>query len=288
VWAALGALAFLAPALAGAAETRPSKAQAAAAVEEYKAVRGGCAADDAACEGRARQRFVAVVSCVAQGKPSVNPATLQQDFARYVDLVSDTLDAPDASPGPAAGPPCFAAAAGGGAAAPAAPGVAAPAARQAPAAAEEGPSLEALRRFRKQADEQSKPVTALPDTADPSAHDKLKGDLEEMRGRFKAGVPSSGGGGGGGGAVGGGGFVPAPAGVPAAAPAPAGLTPSAPTGTTNITGGPTPPGTTNITGGPTPIPHLYQVPPGTVLPNRSQIQLSPQFQPQAPPPAKGP
>jgi hypothetical protein len=180
---------------------------------------------------------VEVVSCVAHGAPQVSPATLQQDFTRYVDLVSEALDAPDAGAAGTPGP-CFGAAADGGATAPGAP---ASAARQAgpPPPAEEGPSVETLRRFRKQAEEQSRPVTALPDTPDggTQGHANLKAQLEEMRARLRADDGSSGGGGGGGGFVPGSVAAPAPAAPPAAPPAAA----PAPTGTTSIGGGPSAP-----------------------------------------------
>ncbi|HEV8586664.1 MAG TPA: hypothetical protein VGT02_16975 [Methylomirabilota bacterium] len=295
---AAGALALCLAPTAVAAETRPSKPQAGAAVNEYKAVRERCAADDAACEGRARQRFVEVVSCVAHGAPKVNPATLQQDFARYVDLVSEVLDGPDAA-APASPGPCFGAAAGGAAPAGAAPG---PAARQAAPAqpADEGPSVESLRRFRKQAEEQSRPVTALPDTPDTGGHANLKAQLEEMRARLRSGDASSVGGGG---TIGGGGFVPGVAApVPSVPGAPPALAAPAPTGTTNISGGPSAPPAAVIgapTGGPTPPPasggtvsgpagsptsgYVIQRPPGALDPTQLRRQLLPGTVIQGPP-----
>lgn len=234
---------------------RPTKPQAAAAVVEYRQAREGCATPGPECDAAAKQRFVATMNCVVRGQKSVTAATLDQDFTGYVDLVSEVIEGQDPAAQTPLGP-CFASspAPPGG---PGAPAAAQPAAGAGPSEAE-GPSLEALRRFRKQAEEQSKPGAGTTGgAADAADHDKLKADLEAMRQRLQSGA-APGGGGALGGAIGGAPTLTPSAAVPAllapALLAPAPLAPPlapAPSGTTTIQGGPSVPGTTNIQGGPT-------------------------------------
>ena len=254
--AALAAGAAWAQAPGPAAPQRPTKPQAAAAVAEYRQAREGCPAPGPECDAAAKQRFVATMNCVVRGQKGINTATLDQDFTAYVDLVSEAIEGQDpAAPAPLG--PCFAGAAPPGG--PGAPAAAAPQPGAAPADSG-GPSIEALRRFRKDAEERSKPVTPT-GPSDVADHEKLKGDLDAMRQRLPSGA-ASGGGGAPGGAIGG-----APTLTPSAA-VPAPLAPAAPSGTTTIQGGPSAPGTTTIQGGPTPPPaSKYVIPyPGGVNP----------------------
>lgn len=248
--AALAAGAAWAQAPGPAAPQRPTKPQAAAAVAEYRQAREGCATPGPECDAAAKQRFVATMNCVVRGQKGINAATLDQDFTAYVDLVSEAIDSQDPAAATPLGP-CFAGAAPpGGAGAPAA---AAPQPGAAPADSG-GPSVESLRRFRKDAEERSKPVTPTGGGSDVADHEKLKGDLDAMRQGLQSGA-ASGGGGALGGAIGG-----APTLTPSAA-VPAPLAPLAPSGTTTIQGGPTPPGTTTIQGGPSPPPAATGVTP---------------------------
>ena len=231
--AALAAGAAWAQAPGPAAPQRPTKPQAAAAVAEYRQAREGCPAPGPECDAAAKQRFVATMNCVVRGQKGINAATLDQDFTAYVDLVSEAIEGQDpAAPAPLG--PCFAGAAPPGG--PGAPAAAAPQPGAAPADSG-GPSIEALRRFRKDAEERSKPVTPTAGPSDLADHEKLKGDLDAMRQGLQSGA------------------VPAP--LAPLAP----LAPVAPSGTTTIQGGPTPPGTTTIQGGPSPPPAATGVTP---------------------------
>lgn len=258
----MGARAWIVPALAvgllalaappAAAQRPPSRVQAAAAVDEFKRVRAACGAGPE-CETRAKRRFVELMSCVVHGTPAVNAATLAQDFTGYVDLVSQALDARDAGAAGAPGP-CFAAAG--------APATAPAAARPAPAAkpGSEGPTAEALRRFRKQAEEQSQPVAPTTVGETGSEHDKLKADLEAMRGRLQGGAAT--------GSTGPSGatLAPPPAPVAPAAPPPP-PAPAAATGAAAIQGGPaSAAGAATIQGGPISSPAVIPYPPGAKVP----------------------
>jgi hypothetical protein len=150
-------------------QTRPTRDQAQAAVMVYKTAREQCAAQGQACEEQAKRRFVEVMNCVVRGQRAVDPARLDRDFLEYVDMLSAVPEGQESS-SPADAGPCFAAAA--------APGkeVAQP----------EGPTADALRRFRKQAEEQSRPVTPT-QSQDVNPHERLKTDLEAMRGKTGAG-----------------------------------------------------------------------------------------------------
>jgi hypothetical protein len=159
-----------------AAQTRPTPVQAAAAVAVYKATREQCAAEGPACEEKAKRQFVEAMNCVVHGRRALDPATVEREFTSYVDLVSELLGGQQSLPSGDAGH-CFAAAA------PARPQSPRGSAREPPTESE-GPSAETLRRFRKQAEEQSRPVTPAPPEG-PSAHDKLKADIEALRGRVR-------------------------------------------------------------------------------------------------------
>jgi len=145
---------------------RVTKAQAAAAVALYKRAVEQCAGQGAPCEAAARRQFVDVVSCAAQAPRPVDPATVDQQFPALADLVSAAMDAPG-SPGGDPGP-CFA-------------GVA--------PEREEGPTIEALRRFREQAEQQASQPPVIPPPAPDDAFDKLKADVDAVRQRLRLSGP---------------------------------------------------------------------------------------------------
>lgn len=256
--------------VAHAAESRVNTAQAHAAVAEFKRVVSGCAAQDAACEQAAKRRFVEVVSCVVHGAPAADAATLERDFAGYVDVVANVLEARAPTPGPAG--PCFASAA------PAAPRPDAPVA--APAPKDEGPTAQTLGRFRKELEEQSQPVTATQVPPGPSPTDQLRDDINALRARQQVGSSTAP-------AFGRSGSSPSYPAATAAPPAP--MPPAA--GTTNIQGGPmtpppavaAPPPTTPPAPG---TPYKYQLPPGTFNPAEARKNLT--ISPGVAPPAPGP
>lgn len=148
------------------AEMRPTKPQAAAAVALYKQALGQCGGEGPACEATAQRQFVEAMNCVVHGKRGVNPSTVEEDFTGYVELISAALDGPEGAAGSDLGP-CFATAA--------------------VAPASEGPTLEALQKFRQQAEELNRPAPPPPPAPEePSAFDKLKADLEKMRKRARS------------------------------------------------------------------------------------------------------
>lgn len=143
------------------AEMRPTKPQAAAAVTLYKQVLAQCAAQGPACETTAKRQFVEAMNCVVHGRRGINPATVEEDFTGYVDLISTVLDGPEGASGADVGP-CFTAVAA--------------------APTSEGPALEALQKFRQQAEELDRPAPPPPPAPEePSVLEKLKADLEKMK-----------------------------------------------------------------------------------------------------------
>jgi len=148
-----------------AAETRPTKPQAAAAVALYKQALGQCGGEGPACEAKAQRQLVEVMNCVVHGKRGADPATVEQEFTGYVDLISAALDGPDGPAGSDLGP-CFATAAA--------------------TPASEGPTIEALQKFRQQAEELDRPAPPPPPAPEePSVIEKLKADLDAMRRRAR-------------------------------------------------------------------------------------------------------
>ena len=169
------ALLFAIPALlvadSASGQNRPTRSQAAAVVALYKAVRQQCAAEGPACEEKAKRQFVEVMNCVVHGRPAVDPATVDQQFTQHVDLVSAVVGSQEA--GAAGDPgPCFAAAS-------------TPA--EAPAAGE-APTIESLRRFRKEMEGQSRPVAPTTEPDAPSAQERLKADVEALKAKARAGT----------------------------------------------------------------------------------------------------
>jgi hypothetical protein len=166
---AVGAL-WLGGPSAVAAETRATKSQASAAVTVYKEAREQCTPEGPACEERAKRQFVEVMNCVVRGQLGVDPATLDREFTSYVEMLSAVLDAQETARPTDVGP-CFAA----------------PAGAREEAAGGQGPTAESLRRFRKQSEEQSRPVPPAGDRGTASAHERLKAEVEAMRATGRGG-----------------------------------------------------------------------------------------------------